>query len=290
MKLTINSTPRIIFLAGPTGSGKSAKAIELAHNFDAEIVGADAYQVYTGMPILTAMPTPQQRSMVTHHLLEVISPAQEWDAATHALMANDCIQDILQRGKSALVVGGSGLYLKFISHGIAPSPPACPQLRSTFATLTLQELIDQLRALDPEALSLTDLSNRRYVERNLEIVSLSKLPLRTWRQNWTNARPRGEGYYLQIPTQELDERITQRTHAMMQAGVVEEVSALLTQFEQGQTLSITAQRTLGLAEIHRHIDGEISAQECADLISLRTRQYAKRQRTWLRREAWLRPL
>lgn len=277
-----------LFILGPTGCGKSAVAVALARKLgNAEIVSADAYQVYRGMGILTAAPTAEELRAVPHHLIASLSPAENNDAATHARRAQACLADIAARGKRAIVTGGSGLYVKFISHGISPAPPGDPVLRAELNALSLEELVRRLQAVDPAGAAATNLANPRYVARNLEIVLCGGKPLACWRNNWTQQNPIGHGFCLVRETEELDARIARRTRAMLTEGVVEEVRALL---QSGIPLSATAEKTLGLSAIRAHLEGELPLSELAPTIALATRQYAKRQRTWLRREQWLTPL
>lgn len=275
----MSSTPSITFLTGPTGSGKSRLALEWAEKMDAEIVSADAYQVYRGLEVLTAAPSEEDLARIPHHLISILDPCEAWDAAQHARRAQACIQDILARGRKALVVGGSGLYLKFISHGISPAPPSDPQLRLKLEQQPLSELVAQFQAIDPEGAAQTNLSNLRYVVRNLEIVLLGKKPLSEWKKNWQNEAC-GSGYTIVMPTEELDARIYKRAGSMLSQGAIEEVAAL-------EECSPTAENTLGLRQIRQLLAGELDLPSCQAAIALATRQYAKRQRTWLRREKWL---
>lgn len=274
----------IYFILGPTGSGKSALAVAVAERLgNAEIVSADAYQAYKGMPILTAAPGAEGRARIPHHMVECLELSENNDAATHARRAGECIQAIHARGNVAIVTGGSGLYVKFISHGISPAPPSSPELRAELESRPYEEVVRQFRELDPEGAAATNLQNPRYVIRNLEIVLLGGKPLSHWKNNWK--KPAGSGLHLVWDTAELDARIERRAQQMLAAGVVEEVAAL-----QGKELSDTASKTLGLPQVQAHLRGELSRRELVSALALTTHQYAKRQRTWLRRETWLRAL
>lgn len=273
-----------IFVLGPTGSGKSAAAVELAERLgNAEIISADAYQVYCGMPIITAAPTQEELSRIPHHLVGFLNPTEENDAATHARRAGECIRSLQEAGKRPIITGGSGLYVKFISHGISPAPPSDPALRAELSKLPPEELVRRLQEADPEGAAATNLLNPRYVERNLEIVLLGGKPLSYWRNNWQ--QPIGRGYVITRPVEELDARIAARAERMLQEGAIEEVAAL-----DSSTLSPTAAKTLGLPQVLEYLAGHISRADLAAAIALATRQYAKRQRTWLRREKWLTPV
>lgn len=274
-----------IFLLGPTGSGKSAVALALARLLGrAEIVSADAYQTYRGMPILTAAPSPEELHQVPHHLIGDWELTRNNDAACHARRAEACIQAIQKRGCVPIVTGGSGLYVKFISHGISPAPPSDPALRAQLAALPLEEAVHRLREADPEGAAATNLQNPRYVIRNLEIVLLSGRPLSCWRSNWQHP-PLGPGFSLVWETPQLDARIARRAEEMVRQGVLEEVAAL-----EDCPLAETARKTLGLEQVRACLHGELSRPELVTALAQITRQYAKRQRTWLRREPWLVPL
>ena len=277
---------RPIFILGPTGSGKSAVAVELAEQLgDAEIVSADAYQVYRELPILTAAPGAEERARVPHHLVGFIGVEENNDAALHARRALEAIRDIAARGKRAIVTGGSGLYVKFISHGISPAPPSDPALRAELNALPPEEAVRRLQEADPAGAAATNLQNPRYVVRNLEIVLLGGKPLSYWQQNWRHGAA-GPGFAITRETAELDARIARRTAAMLRGGALDEVRAVA-----GKPLSATAAKTLGLPQILQHLQGgETDTARLQADIHLATRQYAKRQRTWLRREDWLTPL
>lgn len=274
--------PTTLFLAGPTGSGKSSVAVELAEMMGAEIVSSDAYQVYREIPVLTAAPSSEDQARIPHHMVSIIPVQMTWDATEHYHRAMQCLKDIHARGKTAIVTGGSGLYFKFLSHGMSEAPPGDTALRATFANYSTEELYSRLTSLDPEGAAATNSSNRRYVERNLEIVLAGGKPLSFWKQNWLNP-PLGPGWVITRDVPELDGRIALRAARMMQEGAVEEVAHL-------GPCSATAERTLGLTLIRSMLRGEITRDTCQTQLALATRQYAKRQRTWLKREQWLKSL
>lgn len=248
----------------------------------AEIVSSDAYQVYREIPVLTAAPSSEDQARIPHHMVSIIPVQMTWDATEHYHRAMQCLKDIHARGKTAIVTGGSGLYFKFLSHGMSEAPPGDTALRATFANYSTEELYSRLTSLDPEGAAATNSSNRRYVERNLEIVLAGGKPLSFWKQNWLNPPP-GPGWVITREVPELDGRIALRAARMMQEGAVEEVARL-------GPCSATAERTLGLTLIRSMLRGEITRDTCQTQLALATRQYAKRQRTWLKREQWLKSL
>ena len=258
-----------IFILGATGSGKSALAVELAERLsNAEIISADAYQVYRSMPLLTAAPEPDLLRRVPHHLIGFMDVSENNDAAKHARRALEIIRQIHARGHRVI---------------ISPAPPSDPQLRRELENMPLAEAVRRLQGLDPEGASRTNLQNPRYVRRNLEVVLVGGKPLSYWQRNW-NHPPLGPGFLLARDTSELDSRIARRTHDMILAGVIDEVRALPAE------ISHTAQQTLGLSLVRSFLASEISLPELETFLALATRRYAKRQRTWLRRETWLSPI
>lgn len=279
-----HGTKDALFILGPTGSGKSSVAVELAELLgNAEIISTDAYQVYKRMPIITAAPTKEEMFRVKHHLIGFMEPTQNNDAAEHARRAGDIAGRLKKGGMQPIHTGGSGLYVKFISHGISPAPPSDSALRAELEANSLEELVERFCLVDAEGAAMTDLQNKRYVVRNLEIVLLGGKPLSYWRQNWSE--PSGQGFCIVRDTEELDERISKRAEQMLKEGAIEEVAAL-----EGMQLSATAGKTLGLTQIQDYMKGKLTWQELHAAIALATRQYAKRQRTWLRREKWVTPI
>ncbi len=266
-----------LYLAGQTGCGKTAVALEIARQLGAaEIINADAYQVYRGLEILSAAPSAAERNQCPHHLFGVLAPDEECDAASFAKMARSAIEDVSHRAVP-LVVGGSGLYLKAITHGLAPTPKADPQLRETLDRRSLESLIEEYEALDPEGAAQTNLKNRRYVTRNLEICLLSGRPASELKNEWQDNAPELDAVYLFREREVIYERINQRTHVMIAEGAVAEIAALT-------ELSQTAAKAIGIREIKAHLAGEITGEEMIEQIQLITRRYAKRQASWFKRE------
>ena len=271
--------PGTLFVVGPTGSGKSAVALEIARKFDAEIINGDAFQVYRGLEILSAQPTTEERKLVPHHLYGFLDPADEFDAARYADLANARIQDVLQRGKRPLVVGGSGLYIKALTHGLAELPPVDSELRSMLVAMPMEEVRTKLLELDPAAASHLNLQNPRHVQRALEICLLTGHPASEFKKSWQEAELQPCGVLLDLPRDLLYQRIEARTLHMFEQGVVREIQAL-------GTPGPTAHKALGLREI---LTGA-PPSEIIPEIQLATRHYAKRQLTWFRREKHFLPV
>ena len=270
------------FLVGPTAVGKTALAIELAEQFDAEIVNADAFQVYRGLDVLTAKPDAEAQRRVRHHLLSQISLFETMSAASFRELARAALSDVHSRKKNAIVVGGSGLYLKAITHGFDQVPPPDPKMREELNRLPQKELAERLQKLSPELAARTDLKNPRRVIRAIEIAA-SVIPSRVVATDAVRepqsapAATATNGVLLLRDRDDLYQRINERVNAMFRDGVEEEVRAL-------QDIGQTAASALGLKEIRALIAGQISREECIAKIQQATRRYAKRQLTWFRHQ------
>ena len=273
-----------IYLAGQTASGKTGVSIELARRLgSASVVSADAFQIYRGLEILTAAPSPREQSAVPHSMVSIFDIGEECDAARFARLAKDEITRI-SAAAVPIVVGGSGLYLKAITHGFAPTPPGDEDLREKMEKRTLAELVAKYEKLDPAGAATTNLKNRRYVIRNLEICLLTGKPASQIKDTWENAAPKFRGIFLRRDREDLYERINRRTKEMFREGVIREVEGL------SGPISATAAKAIGLGEIQSLLAGEISESECIARIQQMTRRYAKRQETWFRRESQFRPV
>ncbi len=275
-----------IYVCGPTASGKSSLAIELARILNGEIVNADAYQLYRGLEVISAAPNTTELAQVPHHLYGILSPVELCDAMRFREMALDTIADIESRGSIPIITGGCGLYLKFLSHGPSPVPSGDENLRAELDRESDDSLVARLKELDPEGASHTNLKNRRYVIRALEICILSGRKMSELKSDWK--RKSGligknlRGIYLQWDRELLRQRINQRVETMMQKGAIDEVSAL-------EDASSTCGKAIGVTQIKSYLKGSITLDDCKDQIAAATRQYAKRQRTWFGKESWLTP-
>ena len=279
----------VFYFTGPTGAGKSALAMQVAADCGAEIVNADAFQLYRGLEILTAAPSALDRAKVPHHLYGVLEVGETCDAARYAVMARRVLAELAARGVPAFVVGGSGLYIKALTHGLSDLP-SDETVRAQLAARPLEEKIEQLRELDPVGAETMNLANPRYVDRALEICLLTGRPASEGRSAWRGPDPEGlHGVMLTWEREELYRRIDRRVVAMFEAGVVDEVAALAGSVEAGggRAWSLTVEKAIGWREISAYRAGTLSRDEVVAAMQLATRRYAKRQLTWFRREKWL---
>lgn len=274
-----------LFIVGPTASGKSALALRLAQagNVGGEIVNADAFQLYDGMDILTAKPSAADRQRVPHHLYGVLPLTEVCDAQRYRDLAMPVIEEIAARGRAPIVVGGSGLYIKALTHGLAQLPQGDAEMREKLRAMPLDEKVAELLARDPQAAQTVNLRNPRYVERALEICLLTGRPQSELRQTFANSAPQGLGICLNPPREQLCQRIEARTQWMFQNGLIEEVAAL------GE-LSITAEKAIGVREVRAMLAGQMTQEQALQAMQTATRQYAKRQATWFRRETCFDPV
>ncbi|MDE0826505.1 MAG: tRNA (adenosine(37)-N6)-dimethylallyltransferase MiaA [Akkermansiaceae bacterium] len=269
-----------LYICGSTASGKSSAALTLAAALDGEIVNADAFQLYRGLETLTAAPTPEEKAQAPHHLYGVLDQDASADADAYRQLALPVLDDIRSRGKLPIVVGGSGLYIKFLTHGPSDLPPGNEALRKELDALSLDELNKRLAALDPATAATIDRHNPRYVQRALEICILSGQPVSELRQSFDHDPPHLAGLLLQWSPGDLDTRIRQRTAMMLNDGAIDEVAALPAE-------ATSAAKAIGVPEIRALLSGDLTRNDCQERLVISTRQYAKRQRTWFRREKWL---
>jgi tRNA dimethylallyltransferase len=279
---------RAFFIVGPTATGKSELAADMAHDIDAEIVSADAFQIYRGLNLLTAKPEASTLAKAPHHLIGTTSLQQEMNAEKYRRAAMAVIDEINSRGRLAIVVGGSGLYIKALTQGLAPLPEADRKLREKLNAMSLDELRSQLMEFDPVAARTIDTKNRRRVVRALEICLLTGKPASEVVAGVDDSGRPGSpipatGVFVLRDREELYQRINQRVKAMFEQCIMEEVRAA------GAT-GATASQMIGLRQIRELLDGKMSLSQCIAEIQQATRRYAKRQLTWFRRQTNFSPL
>lgn len=266
-----------IYLAGPTAVGKSELAVELACRIQGEIVSVDAFQVYSGLPILTAQPDSKLLARVPHHLIGHISPEADYHIWRYQIEARQKIVDIFQRGKTPVIVGGSGLYFRALIQGLDPLPASSLPLRRELELLALDVLLERLHKIDPYAVARIDIHNRRRVLRAIEICELSGKSLKSFRTSSQKIFAI-QALVLVRKREELYSRIVSRVHYMWEQGVAREIIRMQSQIGK------TASQAIGLKEISAWIKGKLTKAECQNAICAATYRYAKRQLTWFKNQ------
>ena len=278
---------KIICIAGPTASGKTRLSVELAKAIGAEIVSCDSMQIYKYMDIGTAKPTKEERQGIVHHMMDFLDPRESYSVSRYVEEADPIIQDILSRGKAVVVVGGTGLYLDSLMAGrqFAPYPQSGKREELTHIAQTqgIDVLMEQLRAVDPEAAQRIHPSNQKRVIRALEIWLETGKTMTQHDLETKALPPKYTPLYIGLDyenRQDLYDRIDLRVELMLQQGLVEEVRSLLA---MGIPSNATGLQAIGYKELTAYLSGQGTLQEAKEAIQLGSRRYAKRQRTWFYR-------
>ena len=286
--------PKIVVITGPTASGKTALGVALAQRLGGEVVSADSMQIYRGMDIGTAKPTPEEMQGVPHHLIDVREPWQPYSAAEFAVDAKRLIDGIVAKGRLPILAGGTGLYFRALLEGLADMPEADEAMRADITAEADERgwaaLHAQLAMVDPEAAARIHATDAQRIQRALEVYRLSGKPISAWQRE-----ARGERLPLKVlklalsPPQRatLHERIERRFDAMLDAGFLDEVRALRALpglAAHPRPLDLPALRAVGYRQAWEHLDGASTAAEFRGRVIAATRQLAKRQFTWLRGE------
>jgi len=273
------------YLSGPTASGKTGVGLELAQRMNAEILSLDSMAIFRGMDIGTAKPTAEEQAQVPHHLVDLISPAEEFSVAMYQAAAAEKIADIRARGKEVLFVGGTPLYLKTLLRGLFEGPEADwefrRQVEEELREVGQAALHKRLLQVDPISAARLHPNDTRRLMRALEVYKLTGQPISHLQMQFDEALTPDECrvFVLERPVEELHQRIDQRVEQMFQRGLVEEVQGLV---DRGQVFGRTATQAVGYREVLAHLRGECSLSEAMEQMKTRTRRFAKRQRTWFR--------
>ncbi len=282
--MTLVLIPRILAIVGPTAVGKTAVSLEVARRLDAEIISCDSMQVYRHMPVLSQAPALEQRAQVPHHLIDCVEPTENFSAGQYRTLARTAIQDVLNRGKRALIVGGTGLYLKALSAGMCEAPPCDHEVRKRLwlecESRGAAVLYERLLGIDRAAAAKIHPNDAKRIIRAIEVFVVSGRSLSNW---WTDSQESTQPLPIAViglarERQELCARIAERQLDMIfEQDVIAEARAVLS-----LSLSLTARQVHGLPDIEQHLQRKISLKEMIAVWQARVRQYAKRQMTWFR--------
>ena len=288
--------PKIVCVVGPTASGKTKMGVAIAKRFGGEVVSVDSMQIYRGMTIGTAAPVPEEMEGIPHHMIAVADPAESWSVARFVAAADDCVQDILRRGKLPVLVGGTGLYLDALVRGNSFAE-GCAGTKVREALQKRMEaegaaaLLEELRSIDPEAAERLHLKDEKRILRALEVWQETGKTITQHNRETQLLPPKYEAVYIGLDFENRDDlraRIDRRVDLMVEQGLLQEVRDLLS---SGIPRTATALQAIGYKQFLAVEEGRITAAEAVEEVKLRSRQYAKRQLTWLRRNEaihWIR--
>jgi len=276
-------TEPLLALVGPTASGKTHIAVEIAEHFGAEIICADSMTVYHSMDVGTAKPTAGERARIPHHLLDVADPRAPFTVAEYQRLVREAIADIRSRGAVPMVVGGSGLYFRATVDDLN-FPPSDPVVRAQLETEDLDKLTRRLREQDPDSLQFIDLANRRRVVRALEVIELTGRPFSSFREDWERYTPVPVAG-LAVSNDALAARIHARLRAMLAEGLLDEVRRLIA---MGCRDALTSSQAIAYREAIALLNGVMTEGEFLEESARATRRLARRQMSWFRRDPRIR--
>jgi tRNA dimethylallyltransferase len=278
---------KVLIILGPTAVGKSKVALEIADKLNGEIISADSRQVYKYMDIGIAKPTSQEQKKVPHHLIDIIKPDEKFSAAEYAKRAREAIHEIVERNKQPIVVGGSGLYIKALTEGFFEGPQANAKIRKRLGKeakkLGNSHLYQKLKAVDPITASKVYPNDLKRIIRGLEVYELTGKTMAELQQRGVYLVPEFEFIKvgLSLDRKELYQRIEKRVDAMFRGGLLEEVKNLR---KMGYSPKLNALNTLGYKELFLYLQRKITLEEAMEKIKQNTRNYAKRQLTWFKKD------
>ena len=273
----------LICIAGPTASGKTALSIALAKELDGEIVSCDSMQVYRRMDIGTAKPTVEERAGIVHHMLDVAEPEEDFSVSRYCAMADPIVEDILSRGKTAIIVGGTGLYMDSLIRGNDFAPFPATGVREALEARPIAEIFAELSEIDPEAAARLHLSDKKRIIRAMEVFLETGITITEHNRRTQAIPPKYQPVWFALEDKnraDLYARIDARVTQMLQDGLVEEIQTLLA---SGIPAKATAMQAIGYKEFVAALQGHISIEEAANQVRQSSRHYAKRQLTWFRR-------
>ena len=281
----------IICIAGPTASGKTALSIALAKELDAEIISCDSMQIYRHMDIGTAKPSMEEQAGIVHHMLDVAEPDEDFSVSRYCKMADPILQDIISRGKTAIIVGGTGLYMDSLIRGNDFAPFPSTGVRERLEQQPIKEVYAQLTAIDPETAARLHLSDKKRIIRAMEIYLETGETMTAHNLRTQAIPPKYTPLWFALEDEDRSDlyaRIDSRVTTMLEMGLIDEIQTLLA---EGIPPRCTAMQAIGYKEFVDALAGRCSIEEAADQVRQSSRRYAKRQLTWFRRNRaihWLR--
>ena len=285
----------IICIAGPTASGKTALAVELAKKLGGEVVSCDSMQIYKGMDIGTAKPTAEEMQGIPHHMLDVAEPYEDFSVSRYYEMADPIVEDILSRGKTAIIAGGTGLYMDALIRGNSFAPFPSTGMREKLEAQAdrdgMEAMLALLASIDPESAARLHLKDRKRIIRALEVYYETGQTITSHNLKTQQIPPKYNAFWFALEDenrQDLYNRIDSRVEKMLSAGLIDEIKSLLS---SGIPEKCTAMQAIGYKEFIAYLNGNATLEEAVTSVQQASRHYAKRQLTWFRRNpaiCWLR--
>jgi len=281
--VSLNDSTKVIVICGPTGVGKTGFAIELALRFNGEIVGADSMQIFRRMDIGTAKPTAEEQARIPHHMVDIVDPDNAFDAVVYAHQADRCIADLVMRSKTPFIVGGTGLYIKALMHGLTAKAPTDAsvraQLQNELKSSGPEALHRRLQQFDPQSAKRIHPHDSYRIMRALEVLEITGRSIAAHHHEHGFSRSRYQALYigLTMPREMLYERINTRVDTMLETGFADEVRTLL---GCGYGLELKPMQSLGYRHIADWVHGRLTWEEAIRTMKRDHRRYAKRQMTW----------
>jgi len=269
----------LIIITGPTATGKTDFSIKLAEEIGGEVISADSMQVYKGLDIGTDKVSKEIREKIPHHLIDVITPDKPFSVADFVKLSDQAIEEIRKKNKYPIVVGGTGFYIKALLYGIPQTPPSDKKLREQLLSQPTEKLYEKLLKIDPEYAQKIGRNDKKRIVRALEVYEITGKPITSFKPFSSTPRYEFLGYFLYRNRDELYKRIENRVDSQIKRGLIEETKWLL-QFGK----DTTAFQALGYKEILEYLEGKRPLEEAVQLLKKRTKQFAKRQFTWFKKE------
>lgn len=285
----MSTPPKVLVITGPTATGKTALSVSLAKELDGEVVSADSMQLYKRMDIGTAKVTPEEAQGIAHHMVDILDPAESYSVARYVKDADECVRDILSRGRLPIITGGTGLYIDALIRGIdfddhTGSEELRAKLSAEYDKLGGEAMLKKLAAFDPKRAEKLHFSDKKRVLRAIEVYELTGRTITQHDEETRALPPRYKAVTIALSfkdREDLYRRIDARVDKMVQLGLFDEVRSLL---DSGVAENSTAMQAIGYKEAAMALRGDISESEAIELIKRESRRYSKRQLTWLRRK------
>ncbi|WP_456454952.1 tRNA (adenosine(37)-N6)-dimethylallyltransferase MiaA [Thermovibrio sp.] len=269
----------LIVITGPTATGKTDFSIKLAREIGGEIISADSMQVYKGLDVGTDKVSEEIREEIPHYLIDVVEPTQKFSVADFVKEADKAIKKIWEKGKYPIVVGGTGFYIRALLYGLPQTPPSREEIRRELSKVSTEELYKEVKRVSPEYAEKVGKKDRKRLIRALEVYRITGKPITAFKREQRKPRYPFLGYFLYRNRQELYRRIEERVESQVKRGLLNEAKKLLS---YGKDL--TALQALGYKEMKGYLQGKMGLEEAKELLKRRTKEFAKRQFTWFKRE------